>query len=166
MNPSSSTRGRQGSIEGVSHSATRARGFRQGGPTGPAAGPSQAHDGTSFRGDHCHRRRTTRSATPPRPCACGASGALTAPVTIRDNIAAGLTGALTMKQRVARLWLAVSTLMMITFGVARDALPWLWLPPIVPAFHFWRSTMAALPLFAGAAVWTLADRCRTICPLL
>lgn len=79
------------------------------------------------------------------------------PGTLRANVAlivAALIGAIVVTHKMARLWLIVS-LVFTVYGLSRDALPWL--PPVVPTFHFWRYSMAAFTLLAGAAAWKVCE---------
>lgn len=80
------------------------------------------------------------------------------PATLRANallIAAGFAGLFVVRKRIIRIWLGAS-LALLAYGLARDLVSWL--PPIVPAFHFWRYTMAALTLLAGATAWMLVEQ--------
>ncbi len=81
------------------------------------------------------------------------------PDLLRANsgiIAAGLVGAVWLRHRVALAWLLASV-GLLAYGLSRELVPAL--PPIVPAFHFWRCMLGALTLFAGAALW---HACRSL----
>ncbi len=69
-----------------------------------------------------------------------------------------------VRERAVRAWLWSAALLM-AYGLTRDLLPSL--PPVVATFHFWRYTMAAVTVFAGAACWWLCVRAAgTRAPLL
>lgn len=67
---------------------------------------------------------------------------------------AGLAGTFVVRRRIGYAWLGTAVLFTL-YGLIREGTE---LPSFVPTFHFWRYTMAAATLFAGAAGAWLLER--------
>lgn len=81
----------------------------------------------------------------------GIAGTLTANAPL---LAAGVAGAFVVRNRIAYAW-AGAAIVLTVYGLLREGTS---LPAFVPTFHFWRYTMAAATLFAGAAAAWLVER--------
>ena len=80
------------------------------------------------------------------------------PQTLRANallLAMGFAGLFVVRRQIVRVWLAVAAALTV-YGLVREVVPAF--PPIVPTFHFWRYTMAALILLTGAVLWAACQR--------
>lgn len=89
------------------------------------------------------------------------------PDTLRANavvIGLGIAGLVMVRSRVGMAWLG-SAAALLGYALWVEGHP-AW-PALVPAFHFWRYTLAALILFSGAAIWWACERAaRRYAPLL
>lgn len=80
------------------------------------------------------------------------------PELVRANamvIGLGVIGAIRLRDRAARVAL-VAACGFLAYGLARDRFGWL--PPLMPAFHFWRLAIGVLTCFAGFTVWQVLKR--------
>jgi len=79
------------------------------------------------------------------------------PATFAANglvLAAAAAGIVITRRRVAYAWLATASVLTL-YGLLREGTT---LPAFVPTFHFWRYTLAACTLYAGAALAWVAER--------
>lgn len=80
------------------------------------------------------------------------------PQTLRANallLATGFAGLFVVRLKIVRVWLAVAAAL-TAYGLVREVVPVF--PAIVPTFHFWRYTVAALIMLAGAVLWAASER--------